>query len=91
MKLKHKFQLQEIPRRGMKDARWGLPGGDSSTQTTLLRGFLMQLLADDMQQRRIHAPACPKLQKSGSWFCYLTQLHKFVRYCVATWCKVQEL
>ena len=63
----------------------------SSTQTTLLRGFLMQLRADDTQQRRIHAGACPRLQKSGSWFCYLTQLHKFVHYCVATWCKVQEL
>ena len=84
MKLKHIFQLQEIPHRGVEDARWGVLGGDSSTQTTLLSDFLMQLHADDTQQHRIHAPACPRLQKSGSWFCYLTQLHKFVRYCVAT-------
>ena len=62
-------------------AHSGVPKGDSSTQSTLLRGFLMQLRADDTQQCRSHAVACPRLQKSSPWFCYLTQLHRL--YAIA--------
>ena len=70
-----------IPCWCVDHARSGVPEGDSSTQTTLLRGFLMQLHADDTQQRRSHAVACPRLKKYGPWFCYLTQLHRF--YAIA--------
>ena len=70
-----------IPHWYVDHARSGVPDGGSSTQTTLLHGFLMQLRADDMQQRRSHAVACPRLQKSGPWFCYLTQLHRL--YAIA--------